>query len=274
MRQTPRGAATPMGMGKPEEEELGGRAAGGAWATVWPAPPPALQCQRMGSPHVLLSASTSQNICFFSGWGWGEKRRKKARGDRGLPFRLSTLARPSVIECSFPVTGPAQRGPFTGSPSRLPGNQVTASAPRPLNSNSKPLHQQSPRSGERAGGAQTPGLAMGVSRVGTSGREDPGEKWRQKRGSNGKPLAFLLLSRRRDGCIRLSRRQGGCCPGLGDRCREPRAGRGALILLNLKNSGRNVLPQMAGHPVRLLGRLGAGAPPPPVVQGLPARSLA
>lgn len=43
-------------------------------------------------------ASISVNICFFSGWGWGEKRRKKAGigggeggGRQGLPFRLSAL---------------------------------------------------------------------------------------------------------------------------------------------------------------------------------------
>lgn len=126
----------------------GGVWGGGRAASVWPAPPPAPQRRRRGSLHALPSVSTSANICFFSGWGWGEKRRKQARGGyQGLPLLLSTRARPWVIECSFPVAGPAQRGPFMASP-WLPGNQATASAPRPLNSSSKPLHQQLPGPGE------------------------------------------------------------------------------------------------------------------------------
>ena len=140
------------GLGQQSRWRRGAAGAGtGRAARVWSAPPPAPQHRCRGSLHALPSVSTSENICFFSGRGWGTKRRKKARGGQGLPILLSTLARPSVIECSFPVAGPAQRGPFMASP-WLPGNQATASAPRPLNSSSKPLHQQlpGPGKGERA----------------------------------------------------------------------------------------------------------------------------
>lgn len=93
------------------------------------------------------------NICFFSAWGWGEKGRKPARGDPGRPFLLSTLTRASVIECSFPVTDPAQRGPFMGSPARPPGNQATAPAPGLLTApQSHSLSNYRAWEGEQGGG--------------------------------------------------------------------------------------------------------------------------
>lgn len=110
----------------------------------------------------------------------------------------------------LPSHRPSTKRAFHGQSLQAASNQVTASAPQPLNSNSKPLHQQSPRSGEEE--AQTAGLAMGVSAWGPAGGRTPEQGRRQKRGSHGKPLAFLFLSRRRDCCIRLSRRQGGRVP--------------------------------------------------------------
>lgn len=126
------------------------------------------------------------NICFFSAWGWGEKGRKPARGDPGRPFLLSTLTRASVIECSFPVTDPAQRGPFMGSPARQSGH---CSSSGPLNSSSKPLTQQLPGLGRRAGR----GPVGGGTRTRACNKRVGGGK--------GEPLALLRLPARAGGGV-------------------------------------------------------------------------
>lgn len=147
-------------LGAPEAElqqqELGG------WVEVG-RPRPLLSQARRGAS--ASSSSTSLNICFFSAWGWGEKGRKQARGDPGRPFRLSTLTRASVIECSFPVTGPAQRGPFTGSPARPPGNQGTAPALGLFTApQSHSLSNYQAWAGERGGGGAGRGRQEGGPR--------------------------------------------------------------------------------------------------------------
>lgn len=189
------------------------------------------------------------NICFFSAWGWGEKGRKPARGDPGRPFLLSTLTRASVIECSFPVTDPAQRGPFMGSPARQSGH---CSSSGPLNSSSKPLTQQLPGLGRRAGR----GPVGGGTRTRACNKRVGGGK--------GEPLALLRLPARAGGggsCTRLRRRWAW----------DPGPRQGALISLRLPRSGRNVLPQMTGGALYgLLWRLEARAPPSSVAQGLSA----
>ena len=74
------------GLGHQSRWRRGAAGAGtGRAAGVWSAPPPAPQHRRRGSLHALPSVSTSENICFFSGRGWGTKRRKKARGGPGAP---------------------------------------------------------------------------------------------------------------------------------------------------------------------------------------------
>ena len=135
------------------------------------------------------------------------REESKQGGTRGSHSGLSTLTWHSVIECSFPVTGPAQRGPFMGSPARPPGNQATVSAPGPLNSSSKPLNQQLRGSGEGQGADSRPGDG---SREG-----GPQKRREQKRGGKGKPSAFLLVSRGRDSCTRLSRRWKGTTQACG-----------------------------------------------------------
>lgn len=88
MCQTLRGAAFLMQVTKGEKEELGADEASlqeGQGVAFGLPPPPKLKegglCISDCSP-----ASFSMNICFFSGWGWGEKRRKRARGGRGAPI--------------------------------------------------------------------------------------------------------------------------------------------------------------------------------------------
>lgn len=143
---------------QPEEAELGAKGGpgfgrGGGGRLVGPLPQ--LSKPEEGTVHTPLSAPgpppPRTSVSFLAGGGVRRKERK--RGGTGAPIRLSALTQPSVIECSFPVTGPAQSGPFTGSPSRLPGNQATASAPGPLNSSSKPLNQQLPELGGGVSGA-------------------------------------------------------------------------------------------------------------------------
>lgn len=182
------------------------------------------------------ACTTSWNICFFSAWGWGEKGRKPARGDPGRPFRLSTLTRASVIECSFPVTGPAQRGPFTGSPARPPGNQATAPAPGPLNSSSKPLTQQ------------LLGLGRGV--VGEGGQREGGPRPEPTTKGREQRRAFCAGTPTAD--------SGGRGRG------TPGPGQGALLSLK---SGRKecVAPEDTGSPV--WAPVEAGAPPSPAAQG-------
>lgn len=167
---------------QPEEAELGAKGGpgcgrGGGGRLVGPLPQ--LSKPEEGSVHTPLSAPgpppPRTSVSFLAGGGVRRKERK--RGGTGAPIRLSALTQPSVIECSFPVTGPAQSGPFTGSPSRLPGNQATASAPGPLNSSSKPLNQQLPELGGGCRGRGTDARPGGGSGVGAIRRE--GGPWRR-----------------------------------------------------------------------------------------------
>lgn len=60
------------------------------WGLASPLPPPTSSPEAEGGGLCISGCSPdsiSKHICFFSGWGWGEKRRKQARGDQGLPFR-------------------------------------------------------------------------------------------------------------------------------------------------------------------------------------------
>lgn len=60
------------------------------WGLASRLPPPTSSLKPKGGGLRISDCSPdsiSENICFFSGWGRGEERRKQARGDQGLPFR-------------------------------------------------------------------------------------------------------------------------------------------------------------------------------------------
>lgn len=118
----------------------------------WLVPPLVPRGQEEGGRGLSLPqtnravpASTSLNICFFSGWGWGEK--KECEGSSNCSFQPSLSLGNSMQR---PRSWQTQRG-LSGT--ILPGHQATASVPWPLNSFSKPLNQQ--LLGRRSGRADT-----------------------------------------------------------------------------------------------------------------------
>lgn len=119
----------------------------GLGASSPPAPSPQLS-QAEGGGSCISACSPRTSVSFLGGGG---VRREESEGGPGAPiWAFHSRARPSVIECSFPVTAQHKAG-LSWQPRQAARQSGNCLSSGPLNSSSKLLNQQLPGPGGGGG---------------------------------------------------------------------------------------------------------------------------